>query len=151
VIATTLVLVAVFLPIAFIGSQVGRLFAEFGVAVAAAVLFSGVIALSLTPMLCSRLLRGHGPNGEAHGWFYTKTEPFFIWMTAVFARWLQVSLRYKSAVLLFGLCFALAGAWFYTQLQRELVPMEDRGIFTINMVPPVGYTPEYLKLYSAES
>lgn len=151
VIATTLTLAAVFVPVAFQSGQTGRLFYEFGITLAVSVLVSAFVALTLTPMLCSRLLRSHGNNLAQQGWFYRKTEPFFVSLTTIFARWLQVALRFKFTLLFFGLSFALLGGWLYTQLQRELVPQEDRGLFTINMVPPVGSTPEYLKLYSAEA
>ena len=151
VIATTLTLAAVFVPVAFQSGQTGRLFYEFGITLAVSVLVSAFVALTLTPMLCSRLLRSHGNNLAEQSWFYRKTEPFFVGLTTLFSRWLQVALRFKFTLLLFGLSFTLLGGWLYTQLQRELVPQEDRGIFTINMVPPVGSTPEYLKLYSAEA
>ena len=70
VIATTLTLIAVFVPISFMEGNTGRLFTEFGIALAASVLFSGLVALSLTPMMCSKLLRSH----EGEGWLYRITE-----------------------------------------------------------------------------
>lgn len=152
VIATTLTLAAVFVPVAFQSGQTGRLFYEFGITLAVAVLVSAFVALTLTPMLCSRLLRGGGAGTPvAHGWFYRKTEPFFVGLTGVFSRGLRTALRFQYMVLGGALLFAAGGCWLYTQLQRELVPQEDRGIFNINLVPPVGSTPEYLKLYSADA
>lgn len=152
VIATTLTLAAVFVPVAFQSGQTGRLFYEFGITLAVSVLVSAFVALTLTPMLCSRLLRGAAPGqAHAHGWFYRKTEPFFVGITTVFSRMLESALRWKGTVLIASVLFSVGGCWLYTQLQRELVPQEDRGIFNINMVPPVGSTPEYLKLYSAEA
>ncbi len=162
VIATTITLAAVFLPVAFQSGQTGRLFYEFGLTLAISVVVSAFVALTLTPMLCSRLLRAHtgktnsplankpGGSKSQHGWFYRVTEPFFEGMNKGFARFLRVSLRWPVLVLAASLAFC-AGGWFlYTQLQRELMPTEDRGVFTSNFIPPVGSTPAYMKLYSGE-
>ncbi|MBE2215537.1 MAG: efflux RND transporter permease subunit [Opitutaceae bacterium] len=149
IIATTLTLAAVFLPVAFQSGQTGRLFFEFGITLAVSVLVSAFVALTLTPMLCSRLLRAKIVNGHAqHGWFYEKTEPFFAWMNRVFEAMLRAALSWKAAVLLASLAMTAGGFWLYTQLQRELTPLEDRGVFTANLIAPVGSTPEYLRTYS---
>lgn len=152
VIATTLTLAAVFVPVAFQSGQTGRLFYEFGITLAVSVLVSAFVALTLTPMLCSRLLRGVILGNQIQqGWFYRKTEPFFEGLGRAYFSALTLALRWKYTVLLCALLFSLGGCLLYTQLQRELVPQEDRGIFNVNMVPPVGSTPEYLKIYSAEA
>ncbi|RXK56748.1 efflux RND transporter permease subunit [Oleiharenicola lentus] len=149
VIATTLTLAAVFLPVAFQSGQTGRLFFEFGITLAVSVLVSAFVALTLTPMLCSRVLKAKVVDGKAqHGWFYNKTEPFFVWLNGLFERSLRGSLRFKPLVLLAALLFTAAGLWLYTQLQRELTPIEDRGIFTANLTAPIGATPDYLRTYS---
>ncbi|MDQ5977384.1 MAG: multidrug efflux pump, partial [Verrucomicrobiota bacterium] len=149
VIATTLTLAAVFLPVAFQRGQTGRLFFEFGITLAISVIVSAFVALTLTPMLCSRVLKAKVVDGKAqHGWFYNKTEPFFVWLNARFEGSLRGSLRFKPLVLLAALLFTAAGLWLYTQLQRELTPIEDRGIFTANLTAPIGATPEYLRTYS---
>ncbi len=149
VIATTLTLAAVFLPVAFQSGQTGRLFFEFGITLAVSVLVSAFVALTLTPMLCSRVLRAKVVAGQAqHGWFYNKTEPFFVGMNGLFERTLRGAFRIKPVVLLAALLFTAGGLALYTQLQRELTPLEDRGIFTANLIAPIGATPEYLKLYS---
>ncbi len=149
VIATTLTLAAVFLPVAFQRGQTGRLFFEFGITLAISVIVSAFVALTLTPMLCSRVLKAKVVDGKAqHGWFYNKTEPFFVWLNGLFERSLRGSLRFKPLVLLTALLFTCAGLWLYTQLQRELTPIEDRGIFTANLTAPIGATPEYLRTYS---
>ncbi len=158
VIATTLTLAAVFLPVAFQSGQTGRLFFEFGLTLAISVVVSAFVALTLTPMLCSRLLRSHGDEktsapGNAqprHGWFYRKTEPFFAGLNDRFARLLRASLRWPVLTLLASVAFCALGGFLYTQLNRELMPIEDRGVFTSNFAPPVGSTPEYMKLYSRE-
>ncbi|HYC72238.1 MAG TPA: efflux RND transporter permease subunit [Opitutaceae bacterium] len=149
VIATTLTLAAVFLPVAFQSGQTGRLFFEFGITLAVSVLVSAFVALTLTPMLCSRLLKAKIVNGKAaHGWFYEKTEPFFVRLNGLFERTLRWALRAKPLVLLLALAFTVGGLALYTRLQRELTPLEDRGIFTANLIAPIGATPEYLKTYS---
>lgn len=151
IIATTLTLAAVFLPVAFQSGQTGRLFFEFGITLAVSVTVSAFVALTLTPMLCSRMLKAKIVNGHAqHGWFYNKTEPFFVWLNNLFDRTLKGSLRVKPLVLLGSLLFTLSGLALYTQLQRELTPLEDRGIFTANLIAPIGATPDYLRTYSID-
>jgi multidrug efflux pump len=152
VIATTLTLAAVFVPVAFQSGQTGRLFYEFGFTLAIAVLVSAFVALTLTPMLCSRMLTTKRDKGGAlrHGWLYRKTEPAFVWLNGIYASSLRRSLRAKTTVVLFAVLFSAIGPWLYTKLQRELVPLEDRGIFTAQFVPPVGSTPLYSVTYSRE-
>ncbi len=152
VIATTLTLVAVFVPVAFQSGQTGRLFYEFGITLAVAVLVSAFVALTLTPMLCSRMLtRTVDAQGRhKHGWFYEKTEPFFVWINAVYANVLRWTLTWKTLVLLASGVFAGGGLWLYTQLQRELTPTEDRGILNASFVAPVGSTFEYGIAYLRE-
>ncbi len=151
VIATTLTLAAVFLPVAFQKGQTGRLFFEFGITLSVAVIVSAFVALTLTPMLCSRLLRAKIVDGHAkHGWFYEKTEPFFVWLNARYNAMLGWSFRHKITVLAATLLLTVGGFWLYGGLQRELTPLEDRGIFTVNFIPPVGSTPKYMQAYSYE-
>ncbi len=151
IIATTLTLAAVFVPVAFQQGQTGRLFFEFGLTLCISVLVSSFIALTLTPMLCSRLLKARIVAGKArHGWFYEKTEPLFVRLNDRYEGALKLSLRLPSAVLLASLLFAVAGFSLYPRLQRELTPLEDRGIFSATFIPPVGSTPEYAKTYSKE-
>lgn len=151
IIATTLTLAAVFLPVAFQSGRTGRLFFEFGLTMAIAVTVSAFVALTLSPMLCSRILRVKVVNGKTqHGWFYRKTEPFFVGLNRGFESLLKGAIRFRAVVLLAALAFAVTGPYLYTKLQRELTPMEDRGIFTASFVPPVGATPEYNQVYSRQ-
>lgn len=151
IIATTLTLFAVFLPVAFQSGQTGRLFYEFGVTLAISVVVSAFVALTLTPMLCSRMLRSHhGEQAAGHSWFYEKTEPFFEGLNRLYARMLQAALRARWAVLGAALGIALLGPWLYGRLQRELTPIEDRGVLLANFIAPVGSTPEYAMRYSAQ-
>jgi multidrug efflux pump len=148
VIATTLTLTAVFLPVAFQSGQTGRLFFEFGISLAVSVLVSAFVALTLTPMLCSRLLKSHGAGGGDRGWIYTKSEGGFRSLNRWFSHSLEWAMSWRALVLLAVAAFCGLGVCLYFQLQRELVPAEDRGILTANMLPPVGSTPEYVQLYS---
>ncbi len=148
IIATTLTLAAVFVPVAFQSGQTGRLFYEFGITLAVSVLVSAFVALTLTPMMCSRLLKPHSGPGGGRGWFYRKSEVFFENVNGAFTASLEWAMRWRVAVLLGVAAFCGAGIFYYFQLQRELVPAEDRGLLTATMLPPVGSTPEYLQLYS---
>jgi multidrug efflux pump len=151
IIATTLTLAAVFLPVAFQSGNTGRLFFEFGLTLAISVSVSSFVALTLSPMLCSRMLRAKIVKGKAqHGWLYETTEPFFVWVNRLFEKALKGAIRFRLFVLLAALVFAITGPYLYTKLQRELTPMEDRGIFTASFVPPVGSTPEYNAVYSRQ-
>lgn len=151
IIATTLTLAAVFLPVAFQSGQTGRLFFEFGLTLAISVTVSAFVALTLSPMLCSRLLRVRMVDGKVqHGWFYNRTEPFFQALNGGFERLLRLAFRQKAVVLVVALLCAVAGPWLYPKLQRELTPAEDRGVFSASFIGPVGSTPEYNATYSRQ-
>jgi multidrug efflux pump len=151
VIATTLTLVAVFVPVAFQSGQTGRLFFEFGLTLAISVLVSAFVALTLTPMLCSRMLKLTMKDGHpTHGWFYRVTEPFFVKLNNIYGSMLRGALKGRFIVLLFALIFGCGGLWLYTQLQRELTPTEDRGILNANFIAPVGSSFEYAMTYSLD-
>jgi multidrug efflux pump len=149
IIATTLTLVAVFLPVAFQKGQTGRLFFEFGVTLAISVAVSAFVALTLTPMLGSRMLKVRIVDGKGqHGWFYNATEPFFAWLNRGYAALLTAALRFKWVALGFAAAVAALGPWLYGLLQRELTPVEDRGTFFTQFIAPVGSTPEIAHYYS---
>ena len=151
IIATTLTLVAVFVPVAFQSGQTGRLFFEFGLTLAISVSVSAFVALTLTPMLCSRMLKRRGGQGYVkRGWFYEKTEPFFVKLNSLYAAMLRGALQAKTLVLLLVLAFTVTGLWLYTRLQRELTPSEDRGILMSRFTAPVGSTFEYASIYTKD-
>ncbi|MFH5925745.1 efflux RND transporter permease subunit [Roseomonas xinghualingensis] len=134
VIATTLVLVAVFLPLSFMGGNTGRLFSEFGFALAASVLFSGLIALTLTPMMCSKLLKEH----QGDTWLVRWTEPFFLGMNGALRWSLRHTMRVPYLVLAaVGLICLLAVALFQA-LPKEFTPVEDRASILIPVTGPEG-------------
>ena len=140
VIATTLSLVAVFTPIVFIEGLTGKLFSEFGVTLAAVVIVSSLVALTLTPMLGSRLLKG----GAQHKWFYRATEPFFAALNR-FYRWtLRGFLRVRILALPLVVALGTAAVWLYDALPRELAPTEDRGLLVLSMGGPPGANFNYM-------
>ena len=143
VIATTITLAVVFLPLLFMGGLSGRLFREFGVTIAGAVLISAFVALTLTPMLSARLLKRH----EKRGWLFTKTEPFFVWMETSYSHRLDGFLRQKwlALVALGGACVAI----FFSlrALPRELSPLEDRGRVWVRATAAEGAGYEYMQNY----
>ena len=143
VIATTLALASVFLPILFMGGLVGRLFREFGVVLAGAVIISSFVALTLTPMLATRLLK----HRDKPPWFYSKTEPFFVWLTDRYRRSLTTFMerRWMSFGLM-AVCAALI-ALFYNVLPAELAPLEDRSSARMSASAPEGVTFEYMDAY----
>jgi multidrug efflux pump len=141
VISTTVTLAVVFLPLLFMGGLSGRLFREFGMTIAGAVIISALVALTLTPMLSSRLLRAH----QGHGWLFQKTEPFFIWLEAAYARGLAGFMR-RRVVALSILVFAtvLIGV-LLNVLPRELSPLEDRGRLWVRATAAEGVSYEYMQ------
>lgn len=151
IIATTLTLAAVFLPVAFQSGRTGRLFYEFGITLSVSVLVSSFVALTLTPMLCSRILKGRIIDGHAvHGWFYDRTEPFFVRLNDLYERMLRRVLRFPWTIMACTIAFSSTGFYLYTKLQRELTPQEDRGVFSLSFIPPVGASAEYNKIYTTE-
>jgi multidrug efflux pump len=140
VVATTLALVAVFLPILFLGGLTGMLFREFGLTLAGAVVLSSFIALTLTPMLCTRLL----VQREQHPWFYRRTEPFFRAMNEGYRHSLELVLRARWVALLImaGCLVAIVAAWMV--LPRELAPREDRSLLLLQIRGPQGANYEYM-------
>ncbi len=143
VIATTLALVAVFLPILFLGGLTGQLFREFGVTIAGAVVISSFAALTLTPMLCTRLLK----KRQRQPWIYRVTEPFFQGLTSAYRKTLKgfMGVRWLALPILL-VSFALSW-WIGTGLPSELAPMEDRGSIRIMSTAPEGASYEYMDEY----
>jgi multidrug efflux pump len=144
VIATTLVLVSVFLPISFIQGNIGRLFREFGVAVAAAVAISSLVALTLIPMLSSKLFKA----GEQRGWLTTHIESGFKQLSNVYRRMLGAIVPRPWAVLAVALLVTVAAAGLFRALPTEYAPREDRGIFFTLATAPPGASLEYTEAYA---
>lgn len=139
VIATTVVLVAVFLPISFLEGTTGRLFREFGVAVAAAVIFSSFVALTLTPMLCSKLL----VEQSKEGWFYRSTEFLFDQLARLYRVGLRFALSVPLLIVALAIGISATAYGFYEKLPKEFAPTEDRGFFFIPVKAIEGASFEY--------
>jgi multidrug efflux pump len=157
VIAMTITLAAVFTPLSFAQGNTGKLMTEFALTVATSVIVSGFVALTLVPMMCSRLLK------HDHSLVYRKTEPFFQGMTngyrAALRRllttplfqvpWFRRVLRFDSRIFV-GLVFVLvigAGVWLFLQLRAELSPEEDRSLFLAFVIAPEGSSMQYTDSY----
>jgi multidrug efflux pump len=145
VLATTISLVAVFVPVAFLQGSVGRLFNEFGISVAVSVLISGFVALTLTPMLCSRMLKPL--HGGSKGWTTRTFDAFFDWLDRTYDRSVRFALRHRMLVLLSAVVMIGLAGWVARLLPRELVPTEDRGIAFGIVMAPEGSTLEYTDRY----
>ena len=147
VVAMTMTLVAVYAPIAFAPGRTGRLFLEFALALAGAVLVSGFVALTLTPMLCSKLLR-HNPSP---GRVFTAIEHFLERLERGYRASLKMALSARWLVVALGLCAAGASAVLFVNLKSELAPVEDRGVLLIRGSGPEGSTLSYTSRYSSEA
>jgi len=143
VIATSITLAVIFLPIIFLQGFVGRLFREFGIVVAGAVLISALVSLTLTPVLNVKLTR----KVHKHSWFYLKTEPFFEGMERGYFNSLKGFMRVRwIALVLIVACFAVI--WFIGGgLKSELAPMEDRSQFRLQVTAPEGTSYDYMDKY----
>ncbi len=146
VVATTVALVAVFVPVAFLTGSVGRLFREFGITLAVAVMLSSFVALTLTPVLCSRILKRIDPNAK-RSWAERSFDNFFDGLSRVYEGTLGFCLRFKPLVLIAGLALVAGAAWMFGELPEELVPTEDRGTAFGIVLAPEGATLEYTDRY----
>jgi multidrug efflux pump len=139
VLAMTITLIAVFVPMAFQTGTTGRLFREFALAVAGAVAVSGFVALTLVPMLCGRILKP-----AHHSRAYQFTERFFVALNRGYEATLRLALRGWVLVLALAIGMGVAGAWMFTQLKSELAPFEDRSDFVVLMIGPEGASYDYM-------
>lgn len=146
IVAMTITLAAVYAPVAFMTGRTGKLFAEFALTLAGAVLVSGFVALSLSPMMCSRLLR----HENKHGALYNGIERFLVWLIALYRRALVKMLGMRWAVMLSFAALAGLGVFLLGQLKSELSPVEDRGRIMVTFRGPEGATIDYMTRYSEE-
>ncbi|MEO6037453.1 MAG: efflux RND transporter permease subunit, partial [Saprospiraceae bacterium] len=134
VISTSITLAVVFLPVIFLEGFIGRLFREFGVTLAAAVLISALVSLTITPVLNIVLSR----KNAGHGKFYMKTEPFFTGMENGYLRWLKGFLKVRwLAWVIVAACVVMI-AFIITGLQSEIAPLEDRSSIRFTTTAPEG-------------
>lgn len=146
VIATTVALVSVLLPILFLGGLTGQLFVEFGVTLAGAVIISSFVALTLTPMLSTRILEGR----RGHSRLYERTAPFFRRMSEGYRESLQAMLRRRALAFPIVVGCAALIALFLGILQSELAPLEDRNTISVNVRAAEGATFEYMDAFTDE-
>ena len=144
VISTTVTLVAVFFPIVFMQGTTGRLFREFSFVVAGCVIISSFAALTLTPMLATKLL----VRREEKGWFYRRTEPFFEGLNRLYARLLDAFLRRRALAFVLMVIATGASVWIWTATPAEMAPLEDRSSITVRTSGPEGVTYEYMRDYT---
>lgn len=143
VIATSLALVSVFMPILFLGGTTGRLFREFGVAIAGAVIISSFVALTLTPMLATKIFA----KGADKSRFYIKTEPFFQWINKAYKDSLETFMKVRwVAFLVMAAAIGLI-VLLFNNIQQELAPLEDRSQMRISATAPEGASFEYMDNY----
>ncbi|RZT97820.1 efflux RND transporter permease subunit [Rivibacter subsaxonicus] len=146
VVAMTLTLAAVYAPLAFTPGRTGRLFTEFALTLAGAVVVSGFVALTLTPMMCSKLLR-HNPNP---GRFDRGMERVLVALTEGYAGVLRWTLTRRWIVVVVMAVAATAAWWLFTHLKSELAPMEDRGVIFTSVSAPDGSTLAFTQRYLDE-
>jgi hydrophobe/amphiphile efflux-1 (HAE1) family protein len=127
IISISVSLVAVFIPLLFMGGIIGRLFHEFSVTLGIAILVSAVVSLTLTPMLCSRLLREEKPE-QFQGWFYRVTEGMFSGMLGIYSRSLRWVLRHSFLMLLVTVATLCVTIWLYNIVPKGFFPQQDTGL-----------------------
>ncbi|MEM9103841.1 MAG: efflux RND transporter permease subunit [Pseudomonadota bacterium] len=146
IIATTAVLVSVFLPITFLEGDLGKLFTEFAVAMSAAVIFSSIVALTLSPMMCSKLLK----SNEEQGWLSKKVDNLLDSLRLTYQSFLQQSIRRPWLSLIWLFLAFLGSGWLMKEVPGEFTPKEDRGAFFVIVSAPEGSSYSYSKTYMDE-
>jgi multidrug efflux pump len=147
VVAMTLTLAAVYAPIAFASGRIGRLFLEFALTLAGAVIISGFVALTLTPMMCSRILK-HDPSP---GPLFRAVEAIFRGMENGYRGTLRLVLKVRFLVILLAIGVAAASVYFFTALKSELAPIEDRGLINVRGSAPEGSTLAFSGRYATQA
>ncbi len=143
IIATTIALISVFLPIVFLQGVTGRLFREFSLVIVGAVGISAFLALSLTPMISSRVLKHNAMEGR----FYRFSEPFFAGMINFYRKAITKFLEKRYLAFIIIIVSGGLIAWMWSLLPSEMAPLEDRGYVTINARATEGATYEYMTSY----
>ena len=146
IVAMTLTLAAVYIPIGFMAGTTGRLFTEFAWTLAGAVLVSGFVALTLSPMMCAKLLR----TNEKHGAIYNAIEWFLRKLTDGYRAILRGALAVRPLVILIGLAVAGGSYFLFNNLKSELAPYEDQGTVVSIFIAPEGATIQYTDRYARQ-
>ncbi|WP_192022600.1 efflux RND transporter permease subunit [Shewanella sp. WPAGA9] len=146
VVATTLVLIAVFMPISFLDGDLGKLFKEFAVTMSAAVIFSSLVALTLSPMMCSKLLK---PAGES-SWLVKKVDALMDYLSSIYQSNLNSAIKQPYLIgLIVVVAFAVSG-YLLNKIPQEFAPSEDRGSMFLVVNGPQGASFEYIEKYMDE-
>ncbi len=144
VISTSITLLAVFFPIVFMEGMTGKLFIEFSLVISGAVIISTFAALTVTPMLASKIL----VKKEKQSWFYEKTEPFFVGLNNFYSSTLASFLKRRwLAIPIVAAMFVIIG-WLWSTIPAELAPLEDRSMISINTMGKEGVTYEFMRDYT---
>jgi HAE1 family hydrophobic/amphiphilic exporter-1 len=149
IISMTISLVAVFIPVLFMGGILGRLLYEFAITISAAILVSGFVSLTLTPMLCSRFLKPHRPDVK-HGAIYNALENLFLWSVRVYERTLRLSLRWRTLTLLIAASTVGLTVWLLVLVPKGFIPTEDSGRLSIAVEGPQDVSFEAMTRYMQE-
>jgi len=144
IISMTISLVAVFIPVLFMAGMLGRMLHEFAVTISFAILISGVVSLTLTPMLCSRFLKP--PGEQQHGRLYNFMERFFSGMLHLYERSLTVVLRFRRTTMVVTFLMLLVTVWLFTRMPLGLLPPDDIGSINASTEGAQGISFEELKL-----
>jgi hydrophobic/amphiphilic exporter-1 (mainly G- bacteria), HAE1 family len=123
IVSMTLSLAAVFIPVLFLGGILGRLFREFSITICVAILISGIVSVTLTPMLCSRFLRS--PEEQKRSWFYRLTERFFEALLRVYDYTLQIVLRHRALTMAASLAVLAATVVMFVKIPKGFIPDQD--------------------------
>ena len=148
VIATTLVLIAVFVPITFLDGDIGRLFTEFALTIAAAVGFSSLIALTLSPVIASLVLKPY--KKEDDNWLILHIENGLSRVRDIYIRVLGYLIKKPWITFILFVFLLLQSVWIYPKVKQEFVPKEDRGAFFVSIKGPEGATFSYMSEYMNE-
>lgn len=146
VIATTVSLVAVFIPIIFLQGTTGRLFREFSIVIAGAVIISSFVALTFTPMISTKLLTRHVTDNRIYRW----TEPFFTRSTRFYHRSLERFMKYRFLAPVILVLSGIGIYFLWTRIPSEMAPLEDRSQLRIMSTAPEGSSFEYMERYVDE-
>jgi HAE1 family hydrophobic/amphiphilic exporter-1 len=145
ILSMTVSLVAVFIPILFMGGVVGRLLHEFAVTIILAIVASGIVSVTLTPMLCARLLKDE--HGESHGWFYRLSENAFNAMQSGYERTLGMAQRHPRIILSTFVLSVVASVWLFSVMPQDFLPSDDVGRIQATVQAANGTSFEQMSTY----
>lgn len=146
IIAMSITLATVYVPIAFLGGLTGTLFSEFALTLAGAVIISGIVALTMSPMLCAKFLRDHEHQGKLADWL----DERFLTLRNGYEKMLQHCLNNRGAVIMFGICIFISLPVLLSISQSELAPAEDQGTIYVASSAPDHANLDYLNRFTAE-